>query len=1415
MQARVSLFLRRHLRLVAPLLVLTAAAATPASAGANSVHLYETTWNMPAGSHPTAQAVDKDGNLYVFNQGDLTVTRYDSNGNPAPFPALGTNVIDGKGGNNCPATPTDCDRVPLGKFIPIGSCGAGCTHPLTLAVDSSDGPASGYIYVENAGNGVGGTEKLPYPNASTEVFAPSGEFVGQLRTNSDNPWHIGNNPASINVDGEGNVYLKHGRFNYVAILDKFTPIDGTPEHDVFAGQIRNTHEPSEMQGGIPYSYANAAEGQYGPIWAYDQSQFFTVDRSLGGYFPSEPLPMRPAGSGTGSSGGFGVWTGITIDPATSHVYFRTSDLISEWDAQGRQVGNDFGPPHVSAYETQFNGFSTSATENMAVDGSTTATRGRVYVQGSQNGGDSIAVFSPPEPTPDIVYDSESVSHDSAQIEADVQLAGGPPVTGCKLEWGTTVYGYERKPVPCTPATPYGSEQHVSISLSNLPTEQKIHYRITATNVNGVSYGDRQEIQPHAVLDLTTDPATDVTANTATLNASFDPDGLETAYYFEFGIDDSYGSKSSMVVGPQNGGFQSVTGIEVAKLQPGFTYHYRAVAENELGTSYGQDRVFVPVMAPRITAVRARNVTGDSADLYASIDPVGSATTYHFEYGKTRSYGLSTPEEEIPAGTENVPVTAHIEGLGAGVTYFRVVATNGTGTRVGEDASFSYEPPSCPNAHVRQQTGANYLPDCRAYELVSPPNAGSAYLLPGDTVFDAFVGFSAPSQWKFAPVNTGLSSSLPRFNFWSGNSSLPGVEASNFVADMYISTRTNEGWNTVHPAPRSSEVFLVGNEQCADDLSLCLSRPSFFIPGTFGEARVSNAPFLYDATSGRSLGRLPTNVDVVKGGYDFTGDGRASGDFSHYVFTSLDVAFAVGGLTTSPGTVYDNDIDNGTLQIVSKLPNGQPIPQDPASAGNAADYLDIPFISTHGSRILMGARTIPRCQIPRQDENCNNPNAPQQLYMRADGITYAVSRGEAVRIADVGQDGQVVYFTTPKQLDPADTDSSSDLYRWTLGGDELDLISVGADGSGQGDDCSVSWTTGCGVVPLRSCDVVYTLDSCTAQWWAFPTERPDIDNGTARASGATLFYSPEQLDPDNPGIAEARNLYLYRNGKPQYVTTFDAGTEAERYNVSPDGRYVAFVTRARLTPYDNVGSLQVFCNRNISRPRGQTNAFDPGEPGVACREMYRFDAETNTLQCVSCNPEDKGPAGDVQAAMGGPFLADDGRVFFTSKDALVPSDSDGLYSVYEYVEGRAQLISSGTGVEDHFPGLDDTLVFGPFYDPAYAGLESVSADGRDVFFSTYDSLVPTDQNGKFLKFYDARTNGGFPYQVPPLPCEAADECHAPSNAAPAEPAVGSGAVLAGGNLEPAKPKKHGKKHRPKRRKRNKRHAHGATRHGGVR
>ena len=118
----------------------------------------------------------------------------------------------------------------------------------------------------------------------------------------------------------------------------------------------------------------------------------------------------------------------------------------------------------------------------------------------------------------------------------------------------------------------------------------------------------------------------------------------------------------------------------------------------------------------------------------------------------------------------------------------------------------------------------------------------------------------------------------------------------------------------------------------------------------------------------------------------------------------------------------------------------------------------------------------------------------------------------------------------------------------------------------------------------------------------------------------------------------------------------------------------------------------------------------------------------------------------------------GRVFATS-DSLVEGDTNGLVDVYEFVGGRPQLISSGTAQADLLAGNH-------FFPGEYTGLEAISHDGQDIYFSTYDTLArDEDFNGQFIKFYDARTNGGFPPPRAHLPCVAADECHGEKTRAP--------------------------------------------------
>src|ERR1700710_2459817 len=60
---------------------------------------------------------------------------------------------------------------------------------------------------------------------------------------------------------------------------------------------------------------------------------------------------------------------------------------------------------------------------------------------------------------------------------------------------------------------------------------------------------------------------------------------------------------------------------------------------------------------------------------------------------------------------------------------------------------------------------------------------------------------------------------------------------------------------------------------------------------------------------------------------------------------------------------------------------------------------------------------------------------------------------------------------------------------------------------------------------------------------------------------------------------------------------------------------------------------------------------------------------------------------------------------------------------------------------------------------------MSANGVDFYFASYDHLVTQDHNGQEVKIYDARTNGGFPAEVPAPNCQAAAQGPGPGSTPP--------------------------------------------------
>jgi hypothetical protein len=187
--------------------------------------------------------------------------------------------------------------------------------------------------------------------------------------------------------------------------------------------------------------------------------------------------------------------------------------------------------------------------------------------------------------------------------------------------------------------------------------------------------------------VTTGPAESVTTSSAKVTGTVNPGGAQTSYHFEYGTTTSYGLNT-----PDNdaGAGSADLGVSanLSSLTAQTTYHFRLVA----GGVNGSDRTFTTGPNPRPPSVTSRTQTGTgpaSTTLRVYVTPNGLATTVRFEYGTSTSYGTSTPEQGIGAGTSRIAVSAPVAGLKTNTRYhFRAVATNAAGVTRGGDRSFT-------------------------------------------------------------------------------------------------------------------------------------------------------------------------------------------------------------------------------------------------------------------------------------------------------------------------------------------------------------------------------------------------------------------------------------------------------------------------------------------------------------------------------------------------------------------------------------------------------------------------------------------------------------------------------------------------------------------------------------------------------
>ncbi len=307
--------------------------------------------------------------------------------------------------------------------------------------------------------------------------------------------------------------------------------------------------------------------------------------------------------------------------------------------------------------------------------------------GTSKGADEAFRTLPNEPA--VVTDpASSLAQTTATLTATVNPNGGE-VTGCELEYGTTIsYGSS---APCASLPGSGSSPvAVSASLTGLSANTTYHFRISATNAGGTSKGSDETFKtlPDAPA-IVTGAASSITQTAVTLNAAVNPGGgAVSKCEFEYGTTTSYGSSAPCSSLPGSGSSPVAVSASLTGLTANTTYHFRISATNAGGTSKGADEAFKTVAAamtpPTVVTEAASSITQTSAALNATVNPHGGTVSMcEFEYGTSTSYGSSAPCSVQPGASSPVEVVVSIEGLAAATTYyFRIVAANQGGTSAG-------------------------------------------------------------------------------------------------------------------------------------------------------------------------------------------------------------------------------------------------------------------------------------------------------------------------------------------------------------------------------------------------------------------------------------------------------------------------------------------------------------------------------------------------------------------------------------------------------------------------------------------------------------------------------------------------------------------------------------------------------------
>lgn len=755
----------------------------------------------------------------------------------------------------------------------------------------------------------------------------------------------------------------------------------------------------------------------------------------------------------------------------------------------------------------------SADVQSALESLTVIGRGGVKVSGP-NGGPYSVEFNGPRglaDVPQLSADNSGLTPGGSTVAVETTTPGGD--------------GWEAaSEASCAPATPYGSPTDVHAQISGLESEITYRYRLAVSNGEGTELSGARTYTPHRVIGLTTEPPTQIFGEGATLEGSFLGGGEEVHHSFEWGTTTAYG-KQTVVDTTSATGHQALSAA-VTGLSPNTTYHYRVVAENAAAeTSVGEDEEFTtPPNAPQIKSTSAAKVGSETALVHAQVNPGAGDTLYRVEYGTDTAYGRSTPFFGNPAGNGSgfVPAAVPLQGLNPATKYhYRFVAENRADTVYGADRTFTTFPnvppeESCPNAHVRQQTSAAFLLDCRAYELVSAANAN------GYDVESNLIGGQTPYG--------GYPEADGRVLYGVHNGGIPGTDhPTNRGVDPYVAIRGKEGWSTEYvgiPSNATPSTVPFSSTLIGADAGL-----STF---AFGGPEICS-PCFEDGSTGEPLRQPDGSLTQGMAGPEEPGPAAEpagyvakplSADGTHFVFGST-AKFAPGG-SSGQISIYDRDLAAHETHTISNDPVGNPLSCEENCSSNGIAELDI---SKDGSHVLLG-------QLIDEKEGAGRWRLYMNVHDASQTTEIAPGATEGVLFDGMTADGSKVFFSSSQHLTGQDPEHSGlGLYMWEAG-QPLVLVSRGLDETpgapGNTATCDPSantihehWNTTGGE---ESCGVVAVGGG----------------GGVASGDGTVYFLSPEKLTGPSDGVEGAPNLYVAGPSDeyaPSFVATLESSSNA--------------------------------------------------------------------------------------------------------------------------------------------------------------------------------------------------------------------------------------------------------------------------------